>query len=369
MKIKIVIANTLKPVDDVRAYEKIAKTIAKTNKYEVNIIGNEAKKESQFPNINFISHKLNRNSIARRLNIRLKVLARLIKLNPDILVVTTHELLLTAVFLKLTRDTKIIYDVQEDYRKNIRYLSQLLFPINLLMANLVRLKERFSSVFIDQFWLAEKCYSYEIGFPKKRTITLENYATTITNEKAKNDDNVLLFSGTISKYSGVVLAIEVFLKMVDIMPSVQLKIIGQCHDISLLKKLKEIENTNQKIKLNIATNPVPHEQIVNEILSATLGIISYQPNEVNRNKIPTKLYEYSLYKLPYIIQRDSYWEQTSKKLGRGIPIDFLNPDISFILEKLKAQEEISSTSHSIIPKWEDLESEIYTSLDSLNYLV
>ena len=44
MKKKIVIASVLKPVDDVRAYWKLSQSMAKTNKYEVNIIGNDGKK-------------------------------------------------------------------------------------------------------------------------------------------------------------------------------------------------------------------------------------------------------------------------------------------------------------------------------------
>ena len=39
MNAKIIIASTLKPVIDPRAYEKIGKSIAETGKYEIDILG------------------------------------------------------------------------------------------------------------------------------------------------------------------------------------------------------------------------------------------------------------------------------------------------------------------------------------------
>ena len=62
MKSIIAIASTLKPVDDVRAFEKIAQSIAKTNKYEVNIIGNTGKKESNSSRIHFVTNSISKNS-------------------------------------------------------------------------------------------------------------------------------------------------------------------------------------------------------------------------------------------------------------------------------------------------------------------
>ena len=63
---------------------------------------------------------------------------------------------------------------------------------------------------------------------------------------------------------------------------------------------------------------------------ASLGIIGYQPNKINKHKVPTKLYEYSRYQIPYLVQKDTLWEQKSMELGYCIPVDLESVDIASI---------------------------------------
>ena len=117
---KIVIASTLKPIDDVRAYWKLSQSIAKTNKYEVNIIGNKGKKPFTDANIKFLPHSIDRSNWLKRILIREILLFKILRLKPALLVITTHELLNTAFICKLLIRCKVVYDVQENYGKNRR---------------------------------------------------------------------------------------------------------------------------------------------------------------------------------------------------------------------------------------------------------
>ena len=359
---KIVIANTLKPVDDVRAYEKIAQSLAKTNKYEINIIGNEGKKESGHSMITFTPHSLSRTSYFKRIFIRVKILLNMLRVRPDILVITTYELLNAAILVKLFCGSQIIYDVQEDYKKNILSLSKFPWIMRILLGNIVRLKERILSPAIDTFWLAEKCYLYEISFSKSKSVMIENKAQSIQQTRTKTSAFKVLFSGTLSHFSNVLLAIETYLKLREHLTNPMLYIIGQCHDRNLQKKLQELAVSHDDIQLNISEEIIPHESILSEILSSDLGIISYQENEVNKNKIPTKLYEYARYQLPYLVQGNTEWERKSVKLGYGIPVDFNRFDAKSALQRV---ENVTESSNKPFPEDETWESQEALLINSL----
>jgi len=57
---------------------------------------------------------------------------------------------------------------------------------------------------------------------------------------------------------------------------------------------------------------------------ANLGIISYLPNAVNQTKVPTKLYDYSRYQVPYLIQENTLWHRVGQRLGGAIGVNLHN---------------------------------------------
>lgn len=365
MLTKIVIANTLKPVDDVRGYEKIAQSIAKTNKYQVNIIGNTGKKLSDHPSIRFFQHSLSRKNFLIRIQGRIKTMFRILSLKPKVLIVQTHELLYAALICKLLMSCKIVYDVREDYKKNLLFLSRWPYPIRFILAFGIRAKERLLTPFIDQFWLAEKCYLYEISFPKSRSIILENKALEISEIGEKITEFNCLFTGTVSNYGGVQLAVNAFQEIKKQVPNCTLTITGQCHDSKLKTELENAAIMDKNINLSISTNSVDHAEIIRHIQKATVGMISYQPNDVNKNKIPTKLYEYSLYQLPYLIQENTPWLQKGKSLGGAIPVDFQNPNGSFIFKQLQESGNLFHSTYPDSETWQSQESLVQDSLKTL----
>ncbi|MEP1095229.1 MAG: hypothetical protein ABJG78_08975 [Cyclobacteriaceae bacterium] len=362
---KIVIANTLKPVDDVRGYEKIAQSIAKTNKYQVNIIGNTGKKESNHPLIKFYEHTISRNNLAQRIVRRISLMFTIFRIRPAIIILQTHELLYAAAIHRLLKGSKVIYDVREDYKKNIQFLSRWPYLFRLPMALSVRAKERLLTPFIDQFWLAEKCYLHEINFPRDKSHVIENKAQ-LTNQSSQRSEGLhCLYTGTISEYGGIFLAIRVFQAIKKQVPQATMTIVGQCHNSKLQRDLNSLLESDQNIKLLISKNPVDHSEILGHVMKATLGIISYQSNPVNTNKIPTKLYEYSLYYLPFLIQKDTTWERKGKSLGGAIPIDFGDPDVSIILDQIKSREQLFHPSYPEGETWDSQEGIIQSSLNTL----
>ena len=136
-KSRIVIASVLKPVDDSRLYEKIAQTLADSGRYEVHTMGVESA-PTHSGNIKQHAFKPFRRLSPGRFLAPWRILIRTFRLKPDVLIIATHELLYTALFLKLTTGCRIIYDVQENYYWNILYTPAFPLLINPFVALYVR---------------------------------------------------------------------------------------------------------------------------------------------------------------------------------------------------------------------------------------
>ncbi|WP_436516556.1 hypothetical protein [Ekhidna sp. To15] len=364
MKKKIVIASVLKPVDDVRAYWKLSQSIAKTNKYEVNIIGNEGKKQSSDKNIKFYPHSVERSNWLKRLLIREHILLKVLRIKPNVLIITTHELINTALVCKILLGCKVIYDVQENYRKNVEFISTS--PFRSLISSLIYFKEKFvGRLFIDTYWLAESCYKVELSFIGNRYVVLENKAFEHSYNPRDWSKIHMVFSGTISEYGGVRRAIDLFIELSEKTEYISLLIIGQIHDLSLESWLKDRQKEYPELRLNISQKPISHEEILEAITQSNLGVIAYKPTIVNKDKIPTKLYEYSRYQLPFLVQKNTMWSKHGSQMGGAIPVDFSNIDKENILKILEKPDQLFPNQYPEEATWEFESQKLIQSLNDL----
>lgn len=361
MKKKIVIASVLKPIDDVRAFWKLSQSIAKTNKYEVNIIGNDTKKEPGFENVNFYPHAIQGSQWFRRWLIRLEILVKFLKIKPDILIITTHELIYVSLIAKLITGCKVIYDVQENYYLNLTQIDPT--PLKKIYAWIVRVKELISRLFVSEYWLAERCYRKQLPFVKKKNEVIENKAFDAKINKRKNEKIQILFSGTISNYGGVDRSLIFYKKLLKTERNASLKIIGQVHSKKVEMKLKNEAEKLPDLILNISYDPIPHQEIIEAISKASIGIIGYVPNIVNQEKIPTKLYEYSRYRLPYLVERSTLWSKVGETLGGAIPVDFRRISIEKVVESIRNSDELFKNEYPAHATWEHESSKILSSLN------
>ncbi len=363
----IAIASILKPLHDPRHYERFALSLAKTNKYEVNIIANGEKKPDT-DQIKFHSNGLNNRKFFKRISLQWKTIRRIIEIRPDLLIICTIELLPFAFFYSLFYPCKIIYDVQENYRLNFKYQSEYGWIAKHIGSPIMAWLERRSTGFIALYFLAENCYYKQLSFTQKKHVILENKTVVLTYEKNVKNKTIngkinLLFSGTISHYSGVdritQLVSDYSTKKIDY----HLTIIGQVVNKKIRNRLESI--SSKKVKLIIDTQPIPHDQIITEITRADLGIIAYQPNPVNAEKVPTKLYEYAAYNLPYLIEEETNWASIGLQLGGAIPVNFESLPSENISELLHSASHSFIKSNHHLALWESEESKFIKSIDTL----
>jgi len=332
-KRRIVLASLLKPVNDTRMFEKMGVSLAKTGRYEVHIIGYPSTTQLCEPNMHFHPLPWFKRISFGRLAARLKTMEFIIKAKSELLIVTTHDLLGVAILIRIFFGTKIIYDIQENYWRNILFTDAFPKPIRPLIAFFVRLKEWVTSPFFSRFLLAEKCYSHELGFIKNKFLVIENKCKVPEGFQRKpNKDSIeLIFTGTIAESTGIFQAIDLAKKLHAVESKIELTIIGYCSQPKALLQIEEEVSKNPFIHLIGGKDLVSHTVIMNTIATANFGIVSYPISRHTENRIPTKLYEYLACQLPIILQNHKPWIETCSPFDAAIAINFENPEIESIL--------------------------------------
>lgn len=365
----IAIASLLKPVNDTRSYEKMARSLAATTAYSITLIGAKPSplKEQDCPeNIEFLPLPAFKRLGLKRFLMPLIVLKYLIKLKPELVVVNTPELLVVTIANQIIFGGKIVYDLQENYLRNLVFQNNYPPILKHILGGLVRLKELLFSPFIHHFILAERGYEKELDFIGNRFTIVENKAIPDEqfHRKKLNNINVkFLFTGNISENSGVLTALRFYSKIRKAIPGSSLTIIGHCPSSSFLKKLQN--ETEGDIELIVSSTPIDHSKITKQITQCDFGIVSYNINPSNENCMPTKVFEYLTYGLPIISQTGTVWTDYALKHNTCIPLNFEHLNVDEVVGHLK--EFLNSNEPKDIPevKWGSEEKKLISLIDKL----
>lgn len=319
IKKRIVLASVLKPVDDTRMLEKIGTTLVSEG-FEVFIVGYPSSGTIHAPGITVLPlPRFNRVSF-KRLLIPWVVFRKINQVKPQLIIINTPELLLVTIFNKIFFRRKVIYDILENYVRNIRYTQTYPPVLRFLLAGVVRLTEVIFSPFIDRFVMAEKGYAHELKFARKPVI-LENKLPEKIAEKFKFNRSPyynLLFSGTLAPTTGVFDAIKLSKELHALDPRYTLTLIGYAGLPDVRNRIRKEIADAHFIKLIGGDTLVAHEDILHEIGKAGTGIIIYPPNPGTESSIPTKLYEYLALKLPVIISHTASSTELVQQCNAGI---------------------------------------------------
>lgn len=339
-------------------YEKIGTSLGKITPNQIHIIGTDSPVQAA-PNFHFYPiYSPKRWSISRFLS-SWKYQNILLKVKPEVYIISTHEFLLVTSVNKILFGGIFIYDVQENYAKNALYSNSFPIGIRQLVAFWVRTKEILASTLIDGYLLAENCYSSELSFTHKApSIVLENKPAVALKE----DLNIVqfkyhspiqfLFSGTISESTGVFDAIRWVAQFQQLYPQTSLTIIGFCSKSSEFKRLKDACSPYSFIRIIGGEQPVPHTDILSAITSHSIGLLPYQLNPATQDRVPTKLYEYLSAGLPILYTYQKTWDELAQKYNAGRSINFKIPPTQDLVQEIFSRTYYTPKSTSDVV-WED----------------
>jgi len=155
VKRKILIASFLKPVNDIRSYEKIAKSLAKNKDYQITCIGYPSNIAVSDKTIELIPlPSFNKNGFSRILA-RWNVYKLYIKVKPELIIVNSPDLLLFTCLYKILFGGHIIYDIRENYFKNLWHQNNYALGLKHILALSVRTKECITAPLFNHFFIGK----------------------------------------------------------------------------------------------------------------------------------------------------------------------------------------------------------------------
>ena len=339
-KISLVIASALKPVDDTRMYEKFAYSLAATGRYAVNIIGFLPRKEVTDKEIRFYPlfdfHRLS----GKRLLANFKGYQALQSIQPQIIIVTTPELYpAVALFRRQHSGCVVLYDVQENYDRNIHYNQGFGWPWKNVLRWAVRQLEKRLIKRAKRYLLAERGYVLEMPqLPPERTVIIQNKVILFQpkSDKDVNHPLSIIYTGTISEIYGIRQAMHLVQTLVEkCHPDTTFTVVGHVPQHRLHRDLLAWEQQYPWLQLVIDEKPLPHSIILSYISQADWGIVSHQPVPSITNCFPTRIWEYMAYQLPFLLQDHPYWTDYCAPWQCAVALDFNNFSVEHVYEQMR----------------------------------
>jgi glycosyltransferase involved in cell wall biosynthesis len=250
------------------------------------------------------------------------------KLAPTHICFATPELIPLMLYLKKTTGVKLIYDVQENYERNILYGSDYPRLLRPILARQVRRLERSAVPYLDGVIYAETGFDNILNVPAQRKIIIRNvYAPSGHECKLPLPPKpYLLITGTLAPEWGILEAIEAY-KIIVSQTDCYLIIAGFGNNKNFLQKIKTAVKGYSSILVEGLTNTVSYPRIEQLIQNCIAGFALYQPSLRMADRIPTKFYEYAAYGKPLIFSDFDPWNDLNEQYHLGIPVIYNNPKI------------------------------------------
>src|SRR5688572_11783136 len=173
-KTRILLASILKSVADTRMCDKLGRSLAKIPGSEIHLFGQVSTTIQTQANLIFHPLLPFKRLSFNRLTAQWKYYKTIHEVKPDIIVITTPELLPVTILFKVLFKAEIFYDVQENYFSNIT--NQTIYPklLRPLLGFAIKVLEKLSGRFITHYFLAERSYAVELTFVGENYTVLEN---------------------------------------------------------------------------------------------------------------------------------------------------------------------------------------------------
>ena len=279
--------------DDERIYHREISVLHEKNYVIKYFTLSDLKINLSQPGINHKNYDLSKVSLGEYLEC---VEKDLIKEPPKVVHIHEPELFPIAIKMKKLFNTKIIYDVHEDYISMINTFSRLAWPLKTIKIKYWKYKEKQFLKYVDEIFIASPTIvNSDFAAQGFNPILLENFPLKKFIEKVEFNSkikNSIIYHGNLGPERGISDLIKALSIVVSEIPNVNLSIYGNYRVSSykdeLLQLIKSLE-----LKKNITINEhVEHKNIWRLLRKHEVGVIPFKNNPLTRVNTPTKLFEY-----------------------------------------------------------------------------
>ncbi len=354
--IKICHLTTVHRRYDARIFFKECRSLVRAG-FTVELIVADGKGNELKENITISDVGQYRNRIVRFLFSYWRMIKKAKKTNSDIYHFHDPELIFTGLFLKMVSNKKVIYDVHEDYPRQILYKDYLIKPIQKIVSLVFEIIENFASNKFDLIVTATPYIERRFSKVNSKVVTINNFP--YENEFQPVDDwnvkkNEICYVGGLEKFRGI---IELVKAMEN--TSAVLNLGGKFSPSSLKE---EVETFDGWEKVNFI-GYLDRSQMKEVFYRSKIGVVNTHPVANHMVGQPVKLFEYMAAGIPVIASNFPLWKDIIEKAKCGITIDPQKPmeiseAINFLLLDSVLAEKYGRNGRRAIEqkyKWENEE--------------
>lgn len=317
---KVCIVTTVHPLFDTRIFHKEAKYLIRAG-YDVTLIAQNDKDEV-IDGIKISSLLKPKNRLSRIFLLTKRAYSLALKECADVYHFHDPELLPWMLLLKYKTGAKIIYDVHEDYQKQILSKHWIYGAIRKSISYIFNIIEKSISRNFDYIITATD--SIASNFKQKNVVVLNNYP--IVNERSvshkviDSTDFTVVYVGGLTKIRGIKEIIE-SIEYIKSKKEVKLKLIGNFSEKDFETELKNMPEWSKIEYLGY----LPKKDTLAHLINADAGIVCFWPEPNHIEAMPNKMFEYMEAGLPIIASDFSLWRKIINDANCGVIVNPLNP--------------------------------------------
>ncbi len=301
--IKVCILTSVHSPFDDRIFHKEAKSLEQAG-YDVVLIAPHNEEET-IDGIKIVPLPQNKNRFERMIKLLWKSFRLALKQQANIYHFHDPELIPVGLLLKICTNAKVIYDVHEDYPKQILTKDWLGgYVIRKIVSLSFDLLEQFSVNFFDHIISATPSIGEK--FSESKTIILKNLPilSLIDRNRPNNTRKgkpVIIYSGGLSKIRGTK---EIIQAMEFVKDRAELWLLGNWESNVFEKECEGLEGWKYTKYLGF----VPLKDVYSFMKVADIGISILYPIKNYVTSLPIKSFEYMACSLPMVMSNFPYWE-------------------------------------------------------------
>jgi len=329
---KICHITTAHPPITTRIFYKELKTLAGAG-YDVTIIAPHTKKET-IGGIKIVPLTRSRSRFYRIFFLTRKAYKLAIKEKAAVYHFHDPELLPWVIRLKKKTGAKIIYDVHEDYPRQILAKKWIPSILRGSMARFFNFYEKRAAKKLDFIITVGEDVQERLRTANPKIDTVKNFSLTenfnIKRKQAKKNGVFnLIYVGGLAEARGITQIVQAMEHLSD---NVRLMLLGKFFSDTYEETVKSLKGFKKAKHFG----KIPFERIPDYLFQAHIGIICLWPTEsYYRSVEPTKLFEYMSAGLPIIASNFPSWQKIVEENKCGICVDPLKPkEIAGAVERL-----------------------------------
>lgn len=323
---KVLVISSVHPWNDTRIFHRQVQSLVKLG-YQVYLIAIETNKKCGKDTPYLKQALLKRKKLILRWQHFRQVLKKIKQENPDVIHLHDPELLFLVPRIRKISQAKIIFDMHEDFPAALASKQIAGMPFKPSWIEKYKHYEKRRLQQVDGLIYAEKYYKELYCLPEIKQVDILNYPHLVKHSKSNKFQRfTMVYAGAIHEIRGLKEMLELTYRLHQKKYNIQLILIGKVpshledYVVTFIQ-----ENALEDVVLLKGRLDYTEVQKYYERSHLGLALLHSEPNYLG--SLPTKLFEYMAFQLPFLASDFPKWASMIHENKSGLAVPYNHLDI------------------------------------------